>query len=117
MCIENLAYVSVQVTEVYINEEIYALRETITIASNEVETVYLFGVYVIGNTYFVKVFSGLSQPIVFSVECDEIWVFVKNRMRGFTVASLLCVSFQVFSLLLVLPSAQAVPLSSLPFRL
>ena len=70
MRIANLASASVRITAVYINEEMYNLQETIVVSPSEVAAVYLYGVYVVGKTYFVKVFPGLGLPLVFSAEYE-----------------------------------------------
>lgn len=66
--IRSFASANVQVTEVYVNEKICDLKNTISISPGEISVIKLYGIYVRGRTYTVKIFSGLGLPLVFNIE-------------------------------------------------
>ena len=66
--VRNFASASVQVTEIYVNDQICRIQKPVTIMPNSIGAVNLHGKYVKGGIYVVKVFSGLGLPLVFNVE-------------------------------------------------
>lgn len=66
--IRNFASVDVQVTEVYVDGERCDLQEPVVVSPNEIGIVFLRGHYVNGRAYNVRMFSGLSFPLVFDVK-------------------------------------------------
>lgn len=66
--VRNFAYATVQVTEVYVDDQICSLEKSVTVTPNSIGAINLHGKYVKGGIYVVKVFSGLGLPLVFNVE-------------------------------------------------
>lgn len=64
--VRSYASVGVQVSEVYINDSKYDLKENIVVYSGTVGTVQLRGSYVRGETYKVKVVPSFGSPLVFT---------------------------------------------------
>jgi len=68
--IRSFASANVQVTEVYVNEKVCNLKKSITILPSEIGVIELYGIYVRGTYYVVKIFSGLGLPLAFNVEYE-----------------------------------------------
>lgn len=68
MQVRNFASVAVQVTEAHVDWERCDLQESVVVSPNEIGIVFLHGRYAKGRTYSVKMFSGLSFPLVSDVE-------------------------------------------------
>jgi hypothetical protein len=68
--IRSFASANVQVTEVYVDEKVCNLKKSITISPSEIGVIDLYGIYVRGKAYVVKIYSGLGLPLVFNVEYE-----------------------------------------------
>jgi len=68
--IRSSASVNVQITEAYVNGKACSLTETIVISPSSVGIISLYGTYVNGETYTVKITPSLGSPMVFNIKYD-----------------------------------------------
>jgi len=68
--VRSFASVNVQITEAYVNGEICKLTEKIVILPNTMGIIHLYGVYVNGEVYTVKIVPSLGSPLIFDVKYD-----------------------------------------------
>ncbi|MDI6904065.1 MAG: hypothetical protein QMD13_01025 [Candidatus Bathyarchaeia archaeon] len=68
--VRSFASVNIQIMEAYINDSIRNLKENIIISPGTVDVVYLYGTYVNGETYTVKIISSLGFPLVFNLKYE-----------------------------------------------
>ena len=70
ICVRNFASVNVQITEVYVNDKAYSLTENIVISPSNVGVIRLYGTYVNGKTYTVKINPSLGSSLILDVKFD-----------------------------------------------
>lgn len=68
--VRSFASVNIQIMEAYVNDKVCNLKENIVISPGNVGVVYLYGTYVNGETYTVKIISSLGFPLVFNLKYD-----------------------------------------------
>ncbi|MCK4425078.1 hypothetical protein KAU93_05275 [Candidatus Bathyarchaeota archaeon] len=68
--VRNFASVNVQIVEAYVDDVRYGLEESIVVSPSGVGTVNLYGAYVEGETYTVRIIPSLGSPLVFDVKND-----------------------------------------------
>jgi len=68
--IKSSASVNVQITEAYVNGKACSLTETIVISPGSMGIISLYGTYVDGETYTVKITPSLGSPMVFNIKYD-----------------------------------------------
>lgn len=68
--VKNFASVNVQITEAYINDKKYRLTEKIVISPNTVGIIRLYGTYLKGEIYTVKITASLGSPLILDVKYE-----------------------------------------------
>ncbi len=68
--IRSSASVNVQITEAYVNSKAYSLTETIVISPGSMGIISLYGTYVDGETYDVKITPSLGSSMIFNIKYD-----------------------------------------------
>jgi len=68
--VRSFASESIQIMEAYVNDEMCNLEENIIISSGTVGVVHLYGTYVNGETYIVKIVSSLGSSLGFNIKYD-----------------------------------------------
>lgn len=68
--VRNFASVNIQITEAYINDKRYRLTENIVISPNTAGTIRLYGTYIKGEIYTVKITLSLGSPLILDVKYE-----------------------------------------------
>lgn len=68
--VRSFASVNIQIMEAYVNDKTCNLKESIIISSGTVGVVRLYGTYVNGETYTVKIIPSLGSSLVFNLKYD-----------------------------------------------
>ncbi len=70
VCVRSFASVNVRVTEAYVNGKTCSLTRDIVISPGSIGVIHLYGTYVNGETYTVKITPSFGSPLVFNIKYD-----------------------------------------------
>jgi len=68
--VENSASVNVLIIEVYVNGEKHNLAENNIIPPNDIVRIHLYGTYIKGETYTLKITPSLGSPLILDIKYD-----------------------------------------------
>lgn len=68
--VKNSASVNVYITEVYVNGGKYNLAENKIVPPIDVVKIYLYGIYIKGETYTLKITPSLGSPLILDIKYD-----------------------------------------------
>jgi len=62
--VRSLASINIQITEAYVDDNLYDLTENVIISPGSMGIIHLYGAYSAGESYTVKIIPSLGSPII-----------------------------------------------------